>query len=205
MSHFTMLVAIDEAETTLEDEMNRYEDHKWDWYLVGGRWTGLLKLKDGPRPDTALNGEPGVPDPTPNTDPTRCDSALVKDIDWEGMRQERFEQVMKNYRLYQEVKQRCAGMTEGELREALHQAGFFILWDYDEAIYKLPENEAAEKARNENLTHGFIDPDGEWREEGEMGWFASMGNISVDFGAVWWKFVESLDQEIRVYVVDCHY
>lgn len=27
---------------------------KWDWYVVGGRWKNLLKLKDGSRADYAL-------------------------------------------------------------------------------------------------------------------------------------------------------
>lgn len=29
-------------------------DSKWDWYVVGGRWSGLLKTKDGRRVDSCL-------------------------------------------------------------------------------------------------------------------------------------------------------
>ena len=71
---------------------NRYSEHegalgywknpraKWDWYSVGGRWTGLLKLKEGCEGEV---GNPGL-----MTDPSEegyCDSALKKDIDWDDM------------------------------------------------------------------------------------------------------------------------
>jgi hypothetical protein len=45
---------------------------KWDWYSLGGRWSGMIKLKDGA---TGTYGRPGVFDNT-----TGIDSALIKDI-----------------------------------------------------------------------------------------------------------------------------
>lgn len=46
-----------------DDEGNLYylgnEDAKWDWYQIGGRWSGMLKKLDG----------------------TRCDECEVKDLD----------------------------------------------------------------------------------------------------------------------------
>ncbi len=46
-----------------DDEGNLYylgnEDAKWDWYEIGGRWSGMLKKLDG----------------------TRCDECEVKDLD----------------------------------------------------------------------------------------------------------------------------
>jgi len=46
-----------------DDEGNLYylgnEDAKWDWYEIGGRWSGMLKKLDG----------------------TRCDECKVKDLD----------------------------------------------------------------------------------------------------------------------------
>lgn len=46
-----------------DDEGNLYylgnEDAKWDWYEIGGRWSGMLKKSDG----------------------TRCDECEVKDLD----------------------------------------------------------------------------------------------------------------------------
>ena len=39
---------------------------QWDWYEIGGRWSGWLRLKDGRRADSALAGEidwPQMPPP----------------------------------------------------------------------------------------------------------------------------------------------
>lgn len=56
-------------------------DSQWDWYVIGGRWTGGLALKPGASGDL---GRPGVF----NNEPEEggCDVALVKDIDWEKTR-----------------------------------------------------------------------------------------------------------------------
>ena len=59
-------------------------DGKWDWYVVGGRWSGFLPLKVGagaiafPRNTYPMDGAP-LPE-------QRADSALKGDIDWEGAR-----------------------------------------------------------------------------------------------------------------------
>lgn len=55
---------------------------KWDWWVVGGRWTGLLKLLPGA---TGGNGTPSLLS-QPNQDPFRCDTALVGDVNTEAMK-----------------------------------------------------------------------------------------------------------------------
>lgn len=56
---------------------------KWDWYAVGGRWTGFFKLKPGRKGET---GRPGfMTEPALNG---YVDVALKGDVDIEGMRQE---------------------------------------------------------------------------------------------------------------------
>lgn len=40
------------------NELTTYNpDSKWDWYVVGGRWDGTLKTKDGSRTNSALVSE----------------------------------------------------------------------------------------------------------------------------------------------------
>lgn len=97
--HFKMIVITeDKPELTLEELMAPHEEHYpedesqestgfWDWYLVGGRWTGAIKLKalpeltlQGEKRSVGFTGRPGLMT-EPNTDPTRCDSTLVKYID----------------------------------------------------------------------------------------------------------------------------
>jgi hypothetical protein len=59
---------------------------KWDWYEVGGRWSGYFKLKsevmDDPDAETAI-GKPGVFDNQPRYDADECRKGMV---DAEGMR-----------------------------------------------------------------------------------------------------------------------
>lgn len=55
-------------------------DSKWDWYSVGGRWSGLLKLKPEAKGST---GQSGVFDNEPI--PGGADIAFAGDVDWEAM------------------------------------------------------------------------------------------------------------------------
>ena len=57
---------------------------KWDWYTLGGRWTGFFKLRDGA---TGEVGTPRLGGPTPK--PGWFDRARKADIDWDAMRAQR--------------------------------------------------------------------------------------------------------------------
>ncbi len=53
---------------------------KWDWWKIGGRWTGLLKLKPG------AQGELGTPGLfTSAAEPGTADQARIGDVDTEAM------------------------------------------------------------------------------------------------------------------------
>ena len=79
--------------TVAEAVADNYEEHEgkagfwtnpnsfWDWYVLGGRWQGMIRLKGGAAGEKGRPGTMGAPD----TDPLNADSALVKDIDFEGM------------------------------------------------------------------------------------------------------------------------
>jgi len=54
---------------------------KWDWYVVGGRWTGKLILKNG------CEGKRGT-SRLQDTMSQNYDSALMTDVDFEKMKQE---------------------------------------------------------------------------------------------------------------------
>lgn len=92
MSHFTVLVIGKNPEKQLEKydenldvpeyknkegEMTTYNpDSKWDWYELGGRWTGYFKTKNG----EGKLGNPGVFKNLPEFDADQC---LVKELDGE--------------------------------------------------------------------------------------------------------------------------
>ena len=54
---------------------------KWDWYLIGGRWTGFFILKQGAE---GFVGTPGLFTQNP-IDLRAADQARMWDIDWEAM------------------------------------------------------------------------------------------------------------------------
>ncbi len=67
---------------------------KWDWYQVGGRWSGFLPIKLGHEGTTswAYESEP--------TKPGTADVAFLRDIDFEQMQavaDERIQQFWENY------------------------------------------------------------------------------------------------------------
>jgi hypothetical protein len=64
-------------------------NRKWDWWQIGGRWRGLLKVK---APEMAMGqGAPGVPElmsgKAREMEETACDVAKVGDLDLEAFRE----------------------------------------------------------------------------------------------------------------------
>jgi hypothetical protein len=63
---------------------------KWDWYQIGGRWAGMLRLREGaklrrePEPSWGWSEE----DKKELMDGKKADMARKREIDWEGMMQE---------------------------------------------------------------------------------------------------------------------
>ncbi len=54
---------------------------KWDWYSIGGRWKGILRIKPGA--DSGIQGEGSWTNADEDYEATQVDSALKKDVDWE--------------------------------------------------------------------------------------------------------------------------
>ena len=68
-----------------DEKMNRYGywdnvNAKWDWYVLGGRWTGFFKSKN----NSGKLGEPGLKTSPPEEG--YVDQAYKKDIDCESMK-----------------------------------------------------------------------------------------------------------------------
>lgn len=114
MSHFTVLVAADNY-SDLENKLAPYDENdewgkqgsRWDWWVVGGRWTGLLQIKVDKLEEAKKymrNGRPGV-FTEPNEDRSRCDACLKKYIDFDGMRMEEHTRATTNWKRYRELQE----------------------------------------------------------------------------------------------------
>jgi hypothetical protein len=74
---------------------------KWDWFSVGGRWSGMYELKPGA---SGALGSRSLLDRGPDDRPANSADAMLKgDIDWDGMRVRREAEIRKNWQLVHEL------------------------------------------------------------------------------------------------------
>lgn len=59
---------------------------KWDWWILGGRWAGWLRLKPGASGELGKRGYHKTREEVLPHGDLSCDRALLGDVDWEGMR-----------------------------------------------------------------------------------------------------------------------
>ena len=159
-------------------------ESKWDWYVVGGRWSGLLIKKDG----------------------SRVDSAAAKDIDWDAMykldpeTEEMQRAFWKIYVLGEPKPEHMSKQLEEKLRWTMYKPEYYI------DRYKDEENYIRQLGMFE--TYAVLTGDGVWHEPGTMGWFAC-STASAEDESRWTeefksKFIDTLDPDSIVTIVDYH-
>jgi hypothetical protein len=89
---------------------------KWDWFMIGGNWTGFFKLKEGRK---GVLGKPGV-FRKEITDESWADQAHKDDIDFDQMRNEAEKRAIKNYDAVQEAIRDTPPNESLELMTALY-------------------------------------------------------------------------------------
>lgn len=156
---------------------------QWDWWEVGGRWTGYLKLNVGA---SGQLGEPGVFNNKPIHD---ADVALVKDVDWDSMKasaQEKAEQKWAEY----EVK-----VSNGE------QVHPYL-------DYGIEKGDTRETyiARRASVSTFAVVHNGEWYEKGDMGWWGIVSDRKSldDWETQFQKVLVELAPDDEITIVDCH-
>lgn len=160
-------------------------DSKWDWYEVGGRWEGQLLLKTGAPVDAAPAGL----------------------VDWDAMFSPDPADVAKSEAFWDEY-------VLGKIPEGVEDADKYLYGKFGFVFYR-PEyylefyGTKEEYVRRMGLwsTYAVVDEEG-WHEPGEMGWFGCSGATAEskkkwedEFRA---RFIDTLDPEDRVCVIDCH-
>jgi len=193
-----------------DPQMNRYgyweNTHaKWDWYQMGGRWTGFYKLKEAVAHIGGLLGTPGLM--TPEAEAGHADQLMVGDVDLEGMRTEaavsafqRYEDVAKAFggempkleHLWKDVvEDKSLGDIDAR-RDFYHAQPALVRLKAMKADDQLPksvdryffdieefqcdEQTYVERAKNAACVPFAYVRDGKWHERGEMGWWGWVGN-----------------------------
>lgn len=58
------------------------------------------------------------------------------------------------------------------------------------------------------VTYAVVTPDGEWHAPGEVGWFGTSTDTKEEYNKwaenYWTDFIETMDQELYLTIVDCH-
>jgi len=189
---------------------------KWDWWRLGGRWTGFLKLK----PDTRGSlGEPGLM--TAAAAVGYADSARKGDVDWEGMRNDAAQKAAdewdrvkaaaaQSWDSWKSVRSRFDSIEDA--RSFYHgQSGLkavreseLEIWDYDRFLVDRDKyvQEAHDAA---TLTFAFL-MDGNWVERGEMGWFGCVSNEKdkENWDKEFNLMFDALSDDTLISIVDCH-
>lgn len=164
-----------------DNEGNLYyfgnKDAKWDWYEIGGRWSGMLKKLDG----------------------TRCDECEVKDLD-----------LSLDKDMYEKAKRFWEVVVDKQpLTDVERPSDFFTMYkpEYYTEMYGDRDNFAKSYASFNTFAMLL---DGEWYEQGKMGWFAMSDTTKESLE----KFTDFMDKTLRelkkthphakVTLVDCH-
>jgi hypothetical protein len=154
---------------------------KWDWYEVGGRWSGMLITK-------ASNNYSGVPGIREYVSSKHVDQACIGDIDWVAMREESKEWVKENW-----DKARSSDTESVFYKKDIE--GYETFEEYLEVSSRF-------------YTRAVITKEGEWIEPGRMGWWA-VTSESAEEKKVWDseffnRFIKPLKRDDMITIVDCH-
>ena len=133
----------------------RNPNARWDWRETGGRWRGLLRLRPGKSGYTAPLDRWHRDFVYP---PHCCDAALVADCDFSP----REAQIRQAARMWEVV-------VEGD--KPRENENFFNLWKPEYYLERYGDKETFIRRESAFSTFAFVTAEGEWHEQGRMGWF----------------------------------
>lgn len=209
---------------TVWNEYSRYNpDSKWDWYQLGGRWTGYFLLKAGAKGEL---GESGVFE---NTAPINtADSARKGDIDFEEMRKQaglrasqrytdfwnivdgravpKWDEIRAKHKNIEDARKEYNEMEVIKDLDASEQFGrlYFVFNEIQDFVES--RGDYVQKARNTAITTFAFLHNGKWHQRGEMGWFgiASDELDEDEWNKMFNKFLDSLPYDTLLSIYDCH-
>lgn len=174
-------------------------DSKWDWYTVGGRWAGLLTVKNGAphaigekswtwEDKNPYESEGGI---------IKCDCARIKDLVFLNK-----EKTAQNARRFWELYIEGDEPQNDEEREMIK-----YVW-YKKEYYTDTYKDKKTYARCESAfsTYAVITKDGKWHAKGQMGWFGmSSDNDVVAWHDGYQKLVlDNAEEDDYITIIDCH-
>lgn len=190
---------------------------KWDWWTVGGRWSGFFKLKPGSKGEVGDSGVFGQP-----AKKGYADSVLKKDIDFESMFKDAEEEAIEKYdRIYELIKDTPIAETWKSTRERIKniddarqfynsQERVIKLKKHnpfaDVEDYQIDRDTFIQRAKNGAISTYAIVKDNQWYSKGKMGWWGiSSDEIDQDeWNKKVMELIESVPDDTLFTLVDCH-
>jgi hypothetical protein len=197
---------------------------KWDWWEVGGRWTGYFKPKPGKGGEL---GRPGVFDNKP--DEGHVDSILKGDLDIEAMRDDAGTEAgelwdfVENHlghlpkaESWESIRNRIPDIDEArdfnnnQPRTLMVSSNKFLQdklgWFPNMDKFNVSRDEYVSKARNGAISSFAVVKDYTWIEKGDMGWF---GIVTDEMDQNEWdvkfnQMIDELPDDTLLTIVDCH-
>ena len=178
---------------------------KWDWYEIGGRFSGKLELTEEGRLATAIKCEKEYNididvDLREDSDYMRyVNSAPVRYINWFYYLT---EEEKNKIRRWWEINICNMPLKQDEKKDKY----FFYNTEWYKRRYKDAETDI--KIQESINFHSIITPDGEWHEPSKMGWWACTNGEPED--ELKWdlnfydNFIKNADPDLIATVVDCH-
>lgn len=207
-------VKIVNGDVTVIDRTN--PNRKWDWYCVGGRWTGHWKMKRG---RSGVVGKPGLM--TEEARPGYADSALKGDIDFEAMKTEAQRKANLVYdkierfgtergASWKEIRESVSSVDEARTLyhaqpwiQALQKADL-MPWNGDPHELFASREHYVEDSVLREITTWAVLKDGQWHEYGKMGWWGMSSDDDDDWPRRCMELIESLPDDTLLTIVDCH-
>ncbi len=195
---------------------------KWDWYVLGGRWTGYLTLKPGCKGEI---GKPGLM--TEAAEHGKVDAARKRDIDFTAIRDEAERKARARYRRFFSLLEdrplpkswhAIRAEHEGDIDAACEayrtQPGIQAIQKDDElrwaddpgAEFGCTEDRHAERARERTISTFAVVKDSKWFEKGSMGWWGCVADEKDQdaWNREFSKLLDSVSGDTLLSVYDCH-
>lgn len=205
---------------------------KWDWWVVGGRWSGFLPLKPlDEEPDRIAESGVGTPGTfgVLRRGDEFVDFARKDAIDWERIYQERVDEILDDWKTVdwllewaglemnaeewitlsverqKEIKEDIVGILDG-LAGGVEEDIIAKWYTFSFFAPNFPTREAASAHKNGGpISYAFIDEDGHWFQSGQMGWFGlDSDRRPMEYADEWREFLARIPGDQMLYLVDCH-
>lgn len=207
------------------------EKSKWDWYQIGGRWTGRFPYKQE-HENLVIMGERSWMSADDVVMPLHCDGGQKLALSLNVMRDEAGAEAVKTYARYEAAVAGTPealpwstfadnvsegnGCTIERAREeygsqpriaALRKNRDFGIWA-DNEDYACGRKLFIERARARAVPgYAVLTADGRWLTPGDMGWFG-MSRATEGSRIGYWEianaYIEALPDDAWLVSVDCH-